>query len=165
MAIIKPNNNTLADITKFKILQITQASTTSVTSITSTSYADVGLTASITPISTSNKVLVNVFCSVGVPASGSSGDDCFLRLVRGSTAIGGGNSVASDAFFHASNDGGAYSPRMSSFTFLDSPSASSSTAYKVQMKNRNGSKQSYFNRRGGDTMSLISYITLMEVAG
>ena len=156
---------TSAKLSAGKILQIVQASHTSVTSITSTTYADVGLTASITPISTSNKVLALVYCSVGVAPSGSAGDDAFLSLVRVSTAIGGGNTVDSDAFFHVSNTGGDYEPRMCTFTYLDSPSSTSSTAYKVQMKNRNSSKQSYFNRRGGDTMGLISYITLMEVAG
>ena len=147
------------------ILQIVQASHTTVTSITSTTYADVGLTASITPVSTSNKVLVLAYCSCGVPDSDNDGDDFFVSLVRASTAIGGGNTVDGDAFFHGTSDGGAYTLRMATFTYLDSPSAVSSTAYKIQQRNRNASKQTYFNRRGGDTSGAISYITLMEVAG
>ena len=40
------------------VLQVVQATTSTKASTTSTSYADTGLTASITPSSSSNKVLV-----------------------------------------------------------------------------------------------------------
>ena len=65
MAIIKPNNNTISAITALpgaiptgKILQVVQDTLTSQFSTSSSTYADTGLTASITPSSTSNKILI-----------------------------------------------------------------------------------------------------------
>ena len=65
MAIIKPNNNTISAITALptglggKVLQVVQGNTATQVAH-STSYADTGLTASITPSSTSNKILIMV---------------------------------------------------------------------------------------------------------
>ena len=66
MAIIKPNNNTISAITALpaaistgKVLQVVQASfESSATSTTSTSFVATGLDVSITPSSSSSKVLV-----------------------------------------------------------------------------------------------------------
>ena len=66
MAIIKPNNNTISAITALpaaittgKVLQVVSTTKSDVTSSTSTSYADItGMAVSITPSSTSSKILV-----------------------------------------------------------------------------------------------------------
>ena len=67
MAIIKPINNTISAITALpaaistgSVLQVVNGSTYTKVSSTSSTYADTGLSASITPSSTSNKVLVIV---------------------------------------------------------------------------------------------------------
>ena len=147
------------------ILQIVQTSTTNTTTISGTSYVDVDLSQAITPISTSNKIFIMVYAFVGIPAAGSGGDDAFTQLVRDSTSIGGGGSVDSDSYAMFNATGGEYDGRYTTFTYVDSPATTSATTYKVQMRNRNAAKTSYFNRRGGDTLSGISYITCMEVAG
>ena len=71
MAIIKPNNNTISAITALpaaiptgKVLQVVHAHTATVASSSSTSYADTGLTASITPSATSSKVIVIIHQSI-----------------------------------------------------------------------------------------------------
>ena len=148
-----------------KVLQVLQGSTTDTTTVSGTSYVDVSLSQAITPASTSNKIFIMVYAFVGVPASGSGGDDHFLTLLRDSTNIGGAGSVDSDAYALINETGGQYDGRYTTFTYLDSPSSTSAITYKIQMRNRNSSKTSYFNRRGGDTLSGISYITCMEVAG
>ena len=146
------------------ILQIVQTSTTNTTTISGTTYVDVDLSQAITPISTSNKIFIMVYAFVGVPAA-TTGDDHFIQLVRDSTSIGGGGNTDSDSYAFFNATGGDYDGRYTTFTYVDSPSTTSATTYKVQMRNRNASKTCYFNRRGGDTLSGISYITCMEVAG
>lgn len=161
-----------------KVLQVLQNSTTTTTSVTSTSYVDVGLSQAITPSSTSNKILVIAFCSGGSAAATSSGDDAFVALARdiggaGYSNIGGGGNIAADAFIQWSAGNGSngsyndlqWSIQKGTFLYLDSPASTSECTYKLQQKNRNVSKQTYFNRRGGDTLSTISYLTLMEIAG
>ena len=148
------------------VLQVVQASDDTVTSLTSTSYTDTGLSASITPSSTSSKILIQTYAQFGVPDSSLSGDDTFIRLLRDSTAIGGHGNVATDAFSMINESGGAYESRYINTLYLDSPSSTSSITYKIQFKNRNASKQAYYNRRGGDTLeSGQSYMILTEIAG
>ena len=78
MAIIKPNNNTISAITALpaaittgRVLQVVQGNTATQVAH-STSYADTGLTASITPSSSSNKVLIMIqqHCFTGGDSGG-----------------------------------------------------------------------------------------------
>jgi hypothetical protein len=75
MAIIKPNNNTISAITALpsgmtsapglstgKVLQYVFASTATGVTSTSNTFADIGITASITPSSSSNKIYIDVNC-------------------------------------------------------------------------------------------------------
>ena len=147
-----------------KIGQVIQSSTSTVVSLTSTSLTDTGLSATITPSSTSSKVLIQTYAQFGVPESSSSGDDTFIHLVRGSTSIGGAGNVDSSTFSMVNESGGKYESRYINTLYLDSPSTTSATTYKLQFKNRNSSKQAYFNRRGQDDLSSgQSYMILMEV--
>ena len=66
------------------ILQVVQTSKTDDFSTTSTSYTDVtGFSATITPSSTSSKVLVMVSSNT----STSGGNNAMMKLVRGSTCL------------------------------------------------------------------------------
>lgn len=113
-----------------KVLQVVYASTGTTVTSTSTSFADTGLSASITPSSTSSKILILVNQAAGyfraTTAAGTS-----LKLVRNTTDIftpGG----ASAQFI---NIGGASSVEIKTIIpvqYLDSPSTTSSTTYKVQ---------------------------------
>ena len=57
------------------------------------------------------------------------------------------------------------------FTYLDSPATTSSTTYKVAVRNESATAAAFTINYGGDTSSsgvfgrLASSITLMEVAG
>jgi len=147
-----------------KIRQVVESSVSATVSLTSTSLTDTGLSATITPSATTSKILISTFAQFGVPATGSSGDDTFIHLIRGATSIGGAGNVDSDTFAMVNATGGEYESRYLNILYLDSPSTTSATTYKLQFKNRNGSKQAYFNRRGGDTLSSgQSYMILMEV--
>ena len=92
MAIIKPNNNTLSAITGLpagvggKVLQVVTNTHSTSTSTTSSSYVSTNLDASITPSSSSNKILVLV-AQNGVYKDGS-GNGTDIELRRDSTSIG-----------------------------------------------------------------------------
>ena len=113
------------------IVQMVQATDGTNLSSSSTSYVDTGLTASITPSSTSNKVLVLVSMGdFGADAAGSAG--AAHKLLRDST----------DLIIHSSNGAhgmtGYIYTAGTSFSYLDSPSSTSSLTYKVQFKSNGG---------------------------
>ena len=156
-----------------KILQVVQASKANTTStINQDSFTDLGLSASITPTSTSNKVLVLV--SIGrVCCNTSSLRLCPFRILRDATAIGVGdaagsrlqsNFVISDSPDNNYGQGGAYQ-------YLDSPSTTSATTYKIQWTGQAGETwylhRSTSNTDNSDTINTrsASHIILMEVAG
>ena len=94
MAIIKPNNNTLSAITALptgvggKVLQaVTGTHSTTVTQ-TASSYATSGVSAAITPSSTSNKILVltSLYCYTFGDGSNSSGRRAKVGIFRGTVS-------------------------------------------------------------------------------
>ena len=151
-------------VTAGRINQVIQSSTSTVVSLTATTLTDTGLSATITPTATSSKVLIQTYAQFGVPEIASGGDDTFIHLVRGSTSIGGAGNVDSSTFSMVNESGGKFESRYVNTLYLDSPSTTAATTYKLQFKNRNSSKQAYFNRRGQDNLSSgQSYMILMEV--
>ena len=127
------------------VLQITTGTTTTQTSTGSGTYSDAGLSASITPKSTSSKVLV--FAQLNW--YNSSTNKVNFNLVRGSTQINETNPLGGDA---NNLDGGHF------LTVLDSPATTSATTYKVQFKTNAGA--SYLRA----SSVAICTIYLIEVA-
>lgn len=145
------------------ILQVAQTTKVDVVSTTSTSFIDTtGMSVSITPRSTSSKIMVMVQLS----HSNSSGSTAhFFNLVRDSTNLlqstGGSsaNSTMSPATIPTTTNI-IHSPIM----FLDSPNTTSTVTYKIQWRTLAGTL--YLNRRGvSDEYGSTSTITVMEVAG
>lgn len=138
-----------------KLLQVVSTTKTDAFSSSSSSFVDItGLSATITPSSTSSQILV--FASV----YGSHSDTMLFQLLRDSTGIGNGASGFAMGRFAATNEGGTFG-----INHLDSPSSTSSLTYKVQGRLGGGSTW-YVNRRAADTsLTLSSSITVMEIAG
>ena len=141
------------------VLQVVSTAKTDVFSSSSTSFTDVtGLSVAITPSSSSNKILVSVhFMSAATGANSPR-----FNLVRGSTNIAqpSGSTPSSLQL----NTGGSTLGRMGSIVFLDSPSTTSETTYKLQ--GRTDGNSFVINRRGDDAnKTSISTITVMEIAG
>ena len=114
-----------------KVLQVVSATYSTETTTTSTSYGDTGVTVNITPSAASSKVLVLVSGDVYTYAS----NDLYTstRLMRGATALQ--EHVGATAFYSAS---GTYQiGGTDSWAYLDSPSTTSSTTYKIQFATRN----------------------------
>jgi hypothetical protein len=150
-----------------KILQVVQTAKTDVTSFTSNSsstFADItGMSASITPSSSSSKILVSFVINVSTSTSDRNNS---IKLLRDSTAICVGtegtslNVTIADKTFS--------NKYLMNFThqFLDSPSTTSATTYKLQWacEGSGGNQTYYLNRKGSGTgEGTASTITLMEV--
>jgi hypothetical protein len=146
-----------------KVLQVVQTVLTTVTSTTSTSLVDIsGLSLSITPSSASNKV----FILVDMALSESTANNLVAwNLVRNSTNLAVGTSSATfQQTGVAINDvtTGGNALLKQSTQYLDSPSTTSATTYKIQWKTSGGTI--YINRRATDTyMSVSSMITAFEI--
>ena len=137
------------------VLQVVSATNSTYATTTSTTYSDTGLTASITPSSSSSKILVIVSLS-GTGKSGFNTTPKY-QLVRNSTAILG-----------IDNGGGftkttAYGVCSATANYLDSPSTTSATTYKVQYGIDTSGGTVYFNFALNNVTT--STITLMEIKG
>ena len=138
------------------VIQVVNSSYGSYTSTTSTSPVDTGLTASITPISSSNKILVLV--SINGLERGSTSPTARLRLVRNSTDIFN----FENAIFAGSTVTGNGN---TSTSYLDSPATTSAITYKVQWNISSNSGILYINNyAGGGQGTTQSTLTLMEIA-
>ena len=127
-----------------------------------------GLSLNITPKYSSSKILV--FGNISLGSSTVDRYSVFGRLLRGSTPIhiydGGGNY---DQGTFGYQMGGFEGPMSQSFTFLDYPSTTSETTYKVQIR-AESPQAAYINRgieadgNSSITPRVVSSITLMEIA-
>jgi len=142
----------LTNKTAGTVLQVVQGNFSSTTSTTSTTYVDTGLSASITPSSTSSKVLVIVDASISQITSGNS---AAFVIDRNGTKPQTPNFVQSAPVV----DGSPLS-----FSYLDSPSSTSSLTYKVQMRNQASVYTTIFGNESGAEYT-YNTITLMEIAG
>ena len=147
------NNGTATGFGGGKIGQVVQVVKTDTFSTTSTSYVDItGLPLSITPSSTSSKVLINVS---GVGGNDASHTRCSLKLLEDSTGI----------VEHAV--GVATDSQLAGFAinYLSSPNTTSSLTYKLQLRmDLAGGSGSMINRSFSDSnVKGITTITLTEV--
>jgi hypothetical protein len=142
-----------------KLLQVVEGSTTTYTNSTSTTYADTNLSASITPSSTSSKILV-IVTQNGAGVENNAAGGFKLRLVRGATEI----AQQTDGIFgyRSVTQQGArgYSAAL---TCLDSPSTTSATTYKTQFATTVGTCQVAVQDYLAGANSARSSIILMEI--
>ena len=130
----------------------------------STTFYDTGLSVAITPTSTSSKVYV--FATI-YHASQAATNAARFNLVRGSTNIaqpasgGSGNNGTSINYLNT------ISMITTPISFLDSPSTTSATTYKIQIGfDAPGSNTAHYMNRyhGADSFRGISTLTVMEVS-
>ena len=157
-----------------EVIQVVQVSKTDTASwSSSTTKVDTGLSASITPASASNKILVLWQLNIGYTASINQ---WFIHLDRGGTEINLGDAAASKKRANSthnvySSTAQDYMAVTTSGMFLDSPATTSSTTYKLQQSGAVATGTFYINRsdRDGDYTAydgrFVSNIILMEVKG
>jgi hypothetical protein len=150
------------------VLQVLQTVKTDVFSTTSTTMVDItGLSVSITPSSSSNQILV-MFS--GQISSANNINSTGIQLSRGGTAVfigdTAGSRVRATAMAYADNVNTQYA---GNFTYLDSPSTTSSTTYTIQMR-CNSAGTAYLNRSSADSNTVTDFrtpasIIVMEIKG
>jgi hypothetical protein len=134
-----------------KVVQVVSATYNTQTSSSVTSFADTGLTATITPTSATSTILVWVNHGSCFKSSGNLNNGLNLKLFRGATEIGnnvtlGVTNSAIDGFF------------VGTFLVNDNPATTSATTYKTTFANAFAAA-SVSVQRG----SVISAIVLMEI--
>jgi hypothetical protein len=139
-----------------KVLQVVTATTTTSVTNATTTYADTNLTASITPIATSSKILVMVAQQAEAFRSGSYGAGLTVQIVRGSTAIWAPIRPSLYGAFGVTADAEVIG--IVNLSYLDSPSTTSSTTYKTQFKADSASTSAKCQNG-----SSLSSIILMEI--
>jgi len=135
-----------------KILQVVNTTSITQRTTTSTSFADSGLSVSITPSSTSSKILI-IFSSFGY--ADTTGQASVYTAYRDSTNLGD-STVGNFKFVN----GGSNLEYGMNFQIYDSPSSTSAISYTVYHKVTGGGAISYISRS-----SAPSYLTAMEIAG
>jgi hypothetical protein len=119
--------------------------------------------ASITPSSSSNKILIMFNMPVG-----AVGQETISRVLRGATVITeySGGDITQIGWSFTGNGSAGWQGAMMSGSFLDSPSTTSSTTYNLQAYQQ--ATTLYVNRTSGttptDSAGGVTTITLMEIA-
>ncbi len=145
------------------ILQVVQTVKTDTTTSTTQGMADIpGLSLSITPSSTSSKILL--MCSVN---SGNGGSNAVnFNWVRGSTNLAQNDTTGTNpATFTMYSSASITIQDTISHTFLDSPNTTSATTYKIQWGAYTTGTRTINMYSGGTYYHGVSTITAMEIAG
>ena len=144
------------------VLQLVSMSLASQVSSSSVTYADIGLTATITPISSSSKIII--IASFGDTSSENNSGPAGNKLIlyRNSTQIGGGLALPSGNFANQWNYAGESAHQIASggTVFVDTPSSTSALTYKFQGATQTAGKLMQFMRD-----NTVGTLILMEVAG
>jgi hypothetical protein len=151
-----------------KVLQVVYANTNTTTTIASTTYADTTLSASITPSSTSSKVLILISQQGRLRLFSDAELNSEMRILRDSTVIytkGITQSTRSGTGAVGANDAGS----SSAIQYLDSPNTTSQITYKTQGKvdttTPNSARIVFQVDSDNATDNGSSEITLMEISG
>jgi hypothetical protein len=139
------------------VLQVVSASYATQTSSTSVTFADTGLTATITPTSASSKILVLVNHNGNLLIGAPNGIS--WKLLRNGSQIQFVDDIS--PYTGGSSNTGAGSCNVN---YLDSPATTSATTYKTQFSNRGATGTVVTQYNGGGGSQSTSYITLMEIA-
>ena len=136
-----------------KVLQVQYDEKTDKFASTSSSFVTVtGLSVTITPASSSNKILVRAVVSCGM---GGGGIDGFIRLIRDTGPV---VTLTNEQCIRQSGS-------QENFTWvleeLDSPNTTSTLTYKIQGKT--GSNEFFINRDGGNQLLGQCSITAIEI--
>tara|TARA_R100000234_G_C4941534_1_gene153186 strand:+ start:174 stop:806 length:633 start_codon:yes stop_codon:yes gene_type:complete len=144
-----------------KLLQAVTASSTSATFVYGTTFADSGLSATITPSATGSKVLVFVTQHFIIRRS-SSAFGGSITLYRGSTKLTNDINGSDPYKIHLNITGASYVEQQNDFnvTYLDSPNTTSATTYKTMIGAAYGNNGAL---TGVSNDGTASYMTLLEI--
>lgn len=136
------------------ILQVVQGTYATQTSNTTTTYANTGLTATITPKFATSTILVIVNHNQNYKTNGSADNGITLNLCRNGSQI-----IETNDSIGATPSSALNMSSAQNFVYIDSPATTSATTYKTQFKNNTAASAVYVQHAGKQ-----SSITLMEIA-
>jgi hypothetical protein len=136
-----------------KVLQVVNATYNTAVSSSSATFADTGLTATITPTSATSKILVFVNQSGLKKTAGASNTFLGVRLVRGATTL-----VAFEDTATFTNSSQENRVAGAGTNYLDSPATTSATTYKTEFNSGAGTSTVTVQENAA-----VSTITLMEI--
>ena len=155
------------------ILQVVSTTKTDVFSLaTQTPTLITGLTASITPSSSSSKVLISIDMCV---SAGAANYTTWFYLYRGGSVITGAQAANSGGIqgnqeraFKMCRNSSSNDATAIAGMYLDSPSTTSATTYQVYMSGESGQTH-YINKMANEqnysyTPRTVANITIMEIA-
>jgi hypothetical protein len=143
-------NNATTQNSGGKVLQVVQGTTTNNTSATSTTPTATSLTASITPLFSTSKILIISTFSIYTTNASTK---VVASLFRNSTNLSASNG---GAYFY---NGGGPGQISTTINLIDSPATTSATSYTIYISGNNASNLVAFN---ADNQN--AYIILMEIA-
>ena len=141
-----------------KVLQVVYVNYSTATTNSTQTYADTGLSASITPSAATSKVLVLINQKMYVARTAIQAGAA-VRLLRGSTTIFSPDTGNNDALYTRAT--GATIMELAvgvGIQYLDSPNTTSATTYKTQQRGYDASTTTT-----AQAQDSISSITLMEI--
>jgi len=135
----------------FRILQVVESvNDTTLRTASSTSWQASALTLTITPQATTNKILC-VYVINGYAAGATTG--LGIRLVRGASTV-----VVTDLDNgYGSASGNAFNTML---YYIDSPSTTSATSYKIEINRNQGASLAYMNAAAAP----VSRMFAMEIS-
>ena len=163
---------TSASMPTGSVLQVVQAVKTDRASFqTGSAFIDTGLSCSITPSSTSSKILIST--DVTLSSNTTSNYGVGIRILRGSTVVVQADAQTGRMLAHSIVANGTNDDECSTVhaQYLDSPNTTSATTYKIQGSARDSVAWSinnaYDNQDSGTWFraNAVSTIILMEIAG
>ena len=158
MALTKINNNTLSAVTTLpsaiatgKVLQVVNATSTSATDSSTQSFVATNLTASITPTSSSNKILI---IASGCYDLNGNARQALFAVYRNSTNISGGSGTSFSQPYSTN------SRQISTLSVnqLDTPNTTSSTSYTIRIGATSAGAVEFISQ------NTEAYIQLMEIS-
>ncbi len=155
---------TLASGVGGKILQVVSGSVQVAASqgFSSDSFVDTGLSASITPSSTSSKIFVTGYLSWRFEMSQNGNAEWNFAICDGSNNIL--DSTTNNGDGYEQDDAGTKTSRKHPISFLHSPNTTSSFTYKMRMNAKYSQYSGNLIVQKNGTANNISRIILMEVA-
>ncbi len=152
------------------VLQVVQGNYTGATTIASNGYVALPISATITPISTSSKILVRTVVHCGMAGSN---EGLHGRLACNGSYVpiyGGAAGSRDQAWFHCGSHMSSYEQYSATAEYLHSPNSVQALTYQIWARGHSASYPVLINTCEGDydalqTSRTVSSITLMEIAG
>ena len=133
---------TVTGLSAGKVLQVVSSMMTGAASTSSTTLVTTGLEGTITPSATSSKILISI--SFAMAAAGGDAAP-WIQLFKGASVISGSLGDVQGSRRQSSVGMGYNAAQSTAFNYLDSPSTTSATTYKLMYACLNGSQTLYMN--------------------